>query len=383
MHFKRYIYFIPALLFFISSCGDKKSQEQQGPPTPIPVTVAEVTSTNAVYYDEYPGIIAALNEIKLTAQVSGYVTGIYFKDGDKVHKGQKLYSIDAEVYNANYQQAVANLQLQESNLIKSQKDADRYHELDKHDAIAKQQVDYADAALEASKKQVAAAKANVAGVQSNVKFASIYAPFSGTIGISQVKRGTAVVAGQSILNTVSTDNPMAVDFNVDEKEIPRFIQLQQKGINPLDSIFTLELPDQSIYPLPGKIALIDRAVNANTGTIKVRITFQNNDNLLRAGMSCNMHVKNSSSRQQLVIPYKAVTEQLGEFTVFVVGDSSKVEQRRVQLGVKIADKIIVQTGLKEGETIVTDGVQNLQNGVKVQASETTQVQNQPGADAKK
>ena len=142
-----------------------------------------------------PGTVAAFDEIKLTSQVSGYVTGIYFKDGSKVKKGQRLYSIDAEVYTANYQQAEANLQVQQTNLLKAQKDADRYHELDEHDAIAKQQVDYADAALEAAKKQVAAAKANVAAVESNVKFSSIYAPFTGTIGISQVKKGTAVVAG--------------------------------------------------------------------------------------------------------------------------------------------------------------------------------------------
>ena len=163
----------------------------------MPVTLATVSSTNAVYYDEYPGTVSALNEIKLTAQVTGYVTSIHFKDGDKVRKGQLLYSLDAQVYNANYQQAVANLQVQEANLIKASKDADRYHELDKHDAIAKQQVDYADAAYEVAKKQVAAARANVASVQSNVKFCRIYAPFTGTIGISQVKQGTSVVAGQT------------------------------------------------------------------------------------------------------------------------------------------------------------------------------------------
>ena len=286
MHFKRYhIYFIPALLFFIISCSDKKNQ-QQGPPPAIPVTVEEVKSTDAVYYDEYPATIAALNEIKLTSQVSGYVTGIYFKDGDKIHKGQRLYSIDAEVYNANYQQALANLQVQESNLIKAQKDAERYHELDKHDAIAKQQVDYADAALQVAEKQVAAAKANVAGVQSNVKFSSIYAPFSGTIGISQVKKGTSVVAGQTILNTVSTDNPVAVDFAVDQKEIYRFIQLQQNGSNTKDSVFTIAFGND-IYPYPGKISLIDRAVDPQTGTIKTRLIFPNDKGMLKPGNEYN------------------------------------------------------------------------------------------------
>jgi membrane fusion protein (multidrug efflux system) len=367
MHFNRYhVYFIPALLFFISSCGDKKNQ-QQGPPPAIAVTVEEVKSTDAVYYDEYPATVAALNEIKLTSQVSGYVTGIYFKDGDKIHKGQKLYSIDAEVYNANYQQAVANLQVQESNLIKSQKDADRYHELDKHDAIAKQQVDYADAALQVAEKQVSAAKANVAGVQSNVKFSGIYAPFSGTIGISQVKKGTAVVAGQTILNTVSTDNPVAVDFPVDQKEIFRFIQMQQNGSNTKDSVFTIAFGND-IYPNPGKIGLIDRAVDPQTGTIKTRLIFPNNKSMLKPGMNTTVRVKNTASKNSTIIPYIAVTEQLGEFFVYVVGDSSKVTQRKVQLGTQIEDKVIVKDGLKAGEKIVIKGVQNLHEGSLITAA---------------
>jgi membrane fusion protein (multidrug efflux system) len=359
MRFKRYHkYFI--LAFFITSCGDKKNP-QQGPPPATAVTVEDVKSTDAVYNDEYPGTIAALNEIKLTSQVSGYVTGIYFKDGDKIRKGQKLYSIDAEVYNANYQQAVANLQVQESNLIKSQKDADRYHELDKHDAIAKQQVDYADAALQMAEKQVAAAKANVAGVQSNVKFSSIYAPFSGSIGISQVKKGTSVVAGQSILNTVSTDNPVAVDFAVDQKEIYRFIQLQQNGSNTSDSIFTIAFGND-IYPFPGKISLIDRAVDPQTGTIKTRLIFPNEKEMLKPGMNTTVRVKNNASAKSTIIPYKAVTEQLGEFFVYVVGDSSKVSQRKVQLGRQVGTNVIIKDGLKEGDKIAVEGVQNLHEG---------------------
>jgi membrane fusion protein (multidrug efflux system) len=256
--------------------------------------------------------------------------------------------------------------------------------LKKKDAIAKQQVDYANATLAATKKQVVAAKANVASIQSNVQFTTIKAPFSGTIGISQVKKGTAVVAGQTVLNTVSTNNPMAVDFNVDEKEIPRFIELQQKGDDLKDSIFTLELPDQSTYPVPGKIMLIDRAVDPNTATIKVRVSFQNKDNILRAGMSCKIHVKNNSGTKKIIIPFKAVSEQLGEFTVFVVGDSSKAEQRGVKLGAKIADKVIVQSGLKEGETIVTEGIQNLSDGIPVQTANNKQAQKEPvPSDSKK
>lgn len=360
---------------FLYACGSKQ-QQQQGPPPAVPVTIEEVKTSNAAYYDEYPGTVVALNQTELRAQVTGYVTGIYFKDGAKVSKGQRLYSIDQQLYNANYQQSIANLQVQETNLLKAQKDADRYHELDKKDAIAKQQVDYADAALQAAEKQVAAARANVNAVKASVNFATITAPFSGTIGISQVRSGTSVVAGQTVLNTISTDNPIAVDFTVDQKEVYRFSQLQQSQKNG-DSTFSIAFGND-VYPYHGKITLIDRAVDAQTGTIKTRLSFPNDKNMLKAGMSTTVRILNNASQESVTIPYKAVTEQLGEYFVYVVGDSSKVSQRKVVLGKQVAANIIIRDGLKGGEKIVTEGVQNLREGAVI----TTAPPQQPGAAKK-
>jgi membrane fusion protein, multidrug efflux system len=348
----------------MASCGGADKNAQQGPPPPTAVTVTEVQTTDAVYYDEYPATLAALNQTELRAQVSGYITGVYFQDGQKVNKGQKLYSIDAQIYDANYQQSQANLQVQETNVMKAQKDADRYHELDKHDAIAKQQVDYADAALEAAKKQVNAARAAVNSVRANVNFATIYAPFSGTIGISNVKTGTAVVAGQTILNTVSTDNPIAVDFAVDQKEIYSFVQMQQQKANLKDSTFLIAF-GTDVYPYPGSISLLDRAVDPQTGTIKTRLVFPNDKGMLKPGMNTSVRVKNNSGQKSLVIPNKAVSEQLGEFFVYVLGDSSKVTQRKVVLGKLIGADVIVKTGLAQGEKIVVEGVQKLREGAVV------------------
>ncbi|HEY5392240.1 MAG TPA: efflux RND transporter periplasmic adaptor subunit, partial [Hanamia sp.] len=278
----------------IASCASKKNQQQQGPSPAVPITVAMVTATNAVYYDQFPGTINALDQINLTAQVSGYITGIYFKDGQRVKKGQLLYSIDAQIYKANYNQAVADLQVQEANLAKAQQDANRYNELAKHDAIAKQQVDYANATLNATKKQVAAAQANVASVHSNVQFTNIYAPFTGTIGISQVKKGTAIVAGQTVLNTVSTNNPIAVDFTVDQKNIYRFSELEQRKDDVKDSVFTIAFGSE-VYPYPGKISFVDRAVDPQTGTIKVRLIFPNDKDMLKPGMNTTVRVKNTAT----------------------------------------------------------------------------------------
>jgi len=362
-------YLIIFSLFIEASCGGKSAQQQQAMQAPpaVPVTVQQVIAGNAVYYDQYPASVTALNEVELRPQVSGYITGIYFKDGDKVRKGQKLYSMDQQQYEANYQQAVANLAVQQTNLVKAQKDADRYHELEKQDAIAKQQVDYADAALDAAKKQVEAAQANVHAVETNVRYSTIYAPFDGTIGISPVKMGAPASAGQTVLNTISSDNPVAVDFAVDQKQIYRYTQLRRQG-KVADSSFQLVFGND-IYPYPGKIYLVDRAVNPQTGTIIVRLVFPNDKGLLKVGMSGTIRVK-IVANNTILIPYKAVTEQLGEFFVYVVNDSNKVSQREVPLGPQIGTNVIVKDSLREGEKIVVQGVQNLREGAMVKVDST-------------
>ncbi|MBC7653642.1 MAG: efflux RND transporter periplasmic adaptor subunit [Oligoflexus sp.] len=347
-------------LFFLFSCSNNKDKSAAPPPA-TQVTVENVKFLNASYFDEYPGTVVALNLIELRPQVSGNITGIYFKDGDKVSKGQLLYSIDNQLYAANYQQALAGLQVQKANLNKAQKDADRYHELDKKDAIAKQLVDNADAALQVAIEQVSAGKANINAVQTNVKYTKVYAPFNGIIGISQVKVGTAVATGQTILNTISTVGELAVDFNIDQKEIYRFNKLLNDKQNISDSTFTLAFGEDA-YPNPGKFSLLDRAVNPQTGTIKARLVFPNNKNMLIAGMNATVRVKSNGGSKSILIPYKAVTEQLGEFFVYVPGDSSKVSQRKVILGKTIDKNVIVKDGLKEEDKIVVEGVQNLREG---------------------
>ncbi|MCE6992596.1 efflux RND transporter periplasmic adaptor subunit [Dyadobacter sp. CY323] len=364
MFFNKMKYYSAALLALtLQACSKKDQQQQPTQPQAVPVTLTEVTTSEASYYDEYPGTVVPLNEIELRPQVTGFVTGIHFTDGARVRKGQLLYSIDAQLYNANYEQAVANLNVQEANLARAQKDADRYHELEKNDAIARQLVDNADAALEVAKRQADAAKANIKAVQTSVNYTKVTAPFEGVIGISLVKVGAAVSAGQTILNTVSTDSQLAVDFNVDQKEIYRFSTLM-KNAKAADSTFTLKFGNE-IFPASGKIALIDRAVDPQTATIKTRLVFPNKDNRLRSGMSGTVRVLNNAAAKSVVIPYKAVTEQLGEFFVYVAGDSSKVSQRRVVLGTSLGTNVIIKEGLKEGEKIAVEGVQSLREGAVI------------------
>src|SRR5258706_2651404 len=125
----------------LASCGGGKKDGQNKKPTPTAVSVDVAERQRAVYYDEYPATVTALSQVDLKAQVTGYVTGIFFKDGQRLHRGQKLYTIDKQQYQANYDQAIADLNVQKANLFKAQQDADRYAGLYKQDAVANQLYD--------------------------------------------------------------------------------------------------------------------------------------------------------------------------------------------------------------------------------------------------
>jgi RND family efflux transporter MFP subunit len=346
------------------------------PPPPTAVNVYTAKKGSAQYYNSYPATVTSVNEVEVRPQVAGYITGVFFKEGSHVEKGQKLYSIDQQQYRGAYEQAVANLHATEANLAKLQQDADRYEELGKQDAIAQQTVQHAQADLESGKKQVDAAKANVSAVEVNLRYSTITASLSGTIGISQVKIGASVSPGTTLLNTISSDNPIAVDVALDETLIP-FIEKESKNNKLIaDSIFTITLADQSKYKYPGTIFIIDRAVDPQTATIKVRLSFPNPQNMLRTGMSVNLKVSNNSGTETILIPYRAVVEQMAEYFVFVV-NADTVAQKKVFLGQHIRDMAVVKSGLQENEVIVVDGVQKLKDGSKVKVAPATT----PGVDS--
>lgn len=356
--------FLISLILLLAGCGGNSQAGGPGTPSgppPVQITVYDVPVVQTTYFDEYPAVLRSINEVELRPQVNGYITGIHFTEGSKVSKGQKLYSIDQQSYEANYQQAVANLAVQQANLDKAQKDVERYRELAKHDAIAKQQVDYAEATYAAAQKLVEAAKAGVTNVQTNVRYSTIVAPFEGRIGISNVRLGAAVSAGQTVLNTISADDPIAADITIDQKEIIRFSQLQNSRAK--DSTFHLAIGNQE-YNGIGQITVIDRAVDPQTGSIRARLTYPNHDLVLRPGMSAKVKVKSPGNEKAVVVPFKAVSEMLGEFFVYVI-EADKATQRKVLLGRQLGTNVIIRDGLKEGEKIAVEGVQNLREGSTV------------------
>ena len=343
--------------------ANKKTEEPA-----IPVTVTNVNLTKAIFYNSYPANIVALKEVELRGQVSGYITGIYFTEGTEVHSGEKLYEIDRRKYQAAYEEAQSNVKIAEDNLEKVQRDANRYTDLAKQDAVAKQLYENAMTDLKNAKQQVESAKSELIKAKTDYEYSLINAPFDGTIGFSSVKLGALITPGQTLLNTVSSDDPMGVDFEISETELSRFQKLEnlpnssEFQIN--DTTFRITLPDNSIYPYIGKISVIDRAVDPQTGSIRVRITVPNPEKMLKPGMSCKVLVLNANAGQQMLIPFKAVMEQLGEYFVFVKQDKN-VKQVKVTLGPRVNSNVIVLKGLNGGETIVVDGIQKLHDGSEI------------------
>jgi RND family efflux transporter MFP subunit len=355
------IYF--ALTSGLLSCSGNAANKKTEVPA-IPVTVTKASLTDAVFYNLYPANIVALKEVELRGQVSGYITGIYFTEGKEVHTGEKLYEIDRRKYQAAYEAVQSNVKIAEANLEKVQRDADRYTDLESRDAVAKQVFDNAMTDLKNAKQQVDVAKSELIQAKTDYDYSLIYAPFDGTIGFSSVKLGALVTPGQTLLNTVSSDDPMGVDFEISETEFNRFQHLENAVISKNDTTFKITLSDNSIYPYMGKISVIDRAVDPQTGTIRVRITVPNHEKMLKPGMSCKVLVLNANAGQQILIPFKAVLEQLGEYFVFIVNDKN-VKQVKISLGPMVKSDIIVLKGLKGDETVVVDGIQKLHEGSEI------------------
>ncbi|NDC41563.1 MAG: efflux RND transporter periplasmic adaptor subunit, partial [Chitinophagia bacterium] len=362
-----------ALAILSTGCGP--TTPQAPPPGSLPVPVNTVTAQRQTlgYYDEYPGTVVPMVQVDLRAQVEGYITGIFFTEGGRVKKGQRLYEIDMSKYRATYNQSQANLHVEQANLDQAQKDADRYTYLNEHEAVARQTLEHALTTLQNAKSQVAAAQQDLVRAQTDLNYAVIKAPLDGVIGISQVRVGNTVTPGQTVLNTISSEGAVAVDIAVNEKQLGTFISRQQQVTATNDSTFSLVLPDNTVHNYFGKIYIIDRSVNPQTGAITVRLQFPDPKGQLRAGMSCIVKVRNQDKEPQIVVPARAIIEQMGEYFVYIAkdttmpapgADTAKVKtitgtfalQRKVETGATVGDRVIVKKGIVDGEAIIADGV---------------------------
>ena len=363
------------LPWFSSLCfvalGLVACREQPKPAAPdIPEVVVESLSGRTTPLTvEVVAEVKAYREVDIYSRISGQITKQAFKPGQKVKEGDPLFSIDPRAYDEAALDARAKLAEAEALLARTRQDVARYEPLLPDNAIPRQTYDQAVAAEQQNVAVVQARRAGLERARLDRSYADVRSPISGQIGLQKVEVGALASAGQTVLATVSTLDPVVAYFSIPEVEYlslaRRFLEDRKEGKREDKSPIELILADSSVYGEAGTIDFADRALSAATGTLTLRAVFPNPSGLLRPGMNTRVRIVHDVAQDALLIPQKAVTELLGKQFVAVVGDGNKVEQRPITTGARLGELWLVQSGLKAGERIVVEGVQKAQAGVVV------------------
>ena len=336
----------------LPGCNDA-SQTSQGPPA-TEVGVYTVKSEPVPLSTELPGRTTAYRVAEVRPQVSGIVLKRKFEEGAMVKEGDELYQIDPDVYKANYDKAVANME----NL---ERVAKRKQSLVAQKSISAQ--DYEDA-LYAWEQ----AKADVELARLNLTYCQVKAPLSGRIGRSNITEGALVTNGQAqAMAVINQVNPMFVDLTPAMTQLLKVESTFRSG-QAEPSFFQeaevwLTLEDGSVYPLAGHIKFLDNAVDQGTGTVTLRAEFPNPDGRLLPGMYVRARVQEGIVNDGMVIPQQALFRDIkGQPQVWVVGEDNIVASRAVKADRTLGNTWLVTEGLKAGDKVVTEGLQRLANG---------------------
>lgn len=363
IHFHRRISYSAILLIstasLLASCGSKNKSAAgaQGKLPPASVSVYTVEPSSYQITESFPATLEANSMVQLRPDVTGYLEGIRVADGSHVHRGQVLYEIDKSRYQAVYNQAKATLQQAQADLAQKQRDMERYQDLLKHDAIAKQVADQAATAVKTSQANVAAAQAALDKAGTDLNHAIVRSPMNGKIGIVQAKVGDIINAGQTVLNTIVNDNPMYADFSIPQSSIKEF-----SGKDFDNKKFYLQLADSSKYAEPGKLLVVNNVVDPNTGTIQIRLEFPNKEGLLKSGMNGIILVQHASDSNALAIPTKALIQTLSENSVYTVDQHNVVGAKQVTPGPQLDSLTLIEDGLSPGDKVIIDGLQKTHPG---------------------
>jgi membrane fusion protein, multidrug efflux system len=351
----------------LAGCG-KPKQQGGGPGMSGPAVVRYVVAkTQSVpLTTELSGRTSPYLVAEVRPQVGGIVKSRLFVEGAEVKAGQALYQIDPATYQAGASSARAALAQAQATLTAAKLKADRYKELVAIDAVSKQDNDDAQAAYQQAAANVAVQKAAVDQAQINLGYSKVSAPISGRIGKSTVTPGALVSASQdAALTTVQQLDPIYVDVNqstVQLLKLRRDIASGQVAGTAISAPVTLILEDGSTYPLTGKLAFSDVAVDTTTGSVALRAVFANPNGVLLPGMYVRANV-GQGARSGVLTPQGAVGRTpRGEATVFVVGAGDKAELRTVKADQTVGDKWLVTEGLKDGDKVIVEGLQSVHPG---------------------
>ena len=347
------------LTLLVSGCG---KDEKKAPPA-MPVTVADVKSETVPIYLDYVGTTQSIQTVDINARVEGFLIKRGFEDGADVEQGQLLFIIDPRPFEADLQAAQAQLARDRASLAYAQEQVRRYKPIVEKNYITQDTYDgYVTKAAEAQ-AAVDADIANVTQAKLNLSYCTMNAPFDGRIGRRYVDVGNLVGAAgaPTKLATMVQLDPMYVYFSVAERDTPQILNEQSK--NPLTVGFIL--PDETKHPEDGKIDFVNNEVDVNTGTIEMRAVVPNGSKTMLPGQFVKVQLLLKEQPDTLVVPQQAIGEQQGQSYVFVVGDDNKVEFRNVTTGSDYNDLTVIQSGLKAGEKVITEGMQKVKPGMTV------------------
>jgi membrane fusion protein (multidrug efflux system) len=356
------------LLLAVTAGGCGKTEPPAAPPPEV--LVAPVAQRDVPVYSEWVGTIVGFVNAEIRPKVQGYVLTQNYQNGSVVKGGQRLFQIDPRQFKAALDQAVGELRSAQAILKKTQLDVARYKPLAAQGAVSQQELDDAIQQNEANQAAVFQAQANVEQAQLNLDWTKVDSPIEGIAGINQAQIGD-LVGPTDVLTTVSTVDPIKVQFPISEQEYLRFAarinRTSESGHpNPDAPKLELILANASVYPHEGEFFAVNRQVDESTGTLLVQALFPNPDNILRPGGYAKARAATDVVDGALVVSQRAVADVQGSFKVYVVKDG-KVDVRDVVPGPRSGSDWIITKGLEPGEEVIVEGVQKVRDGITVVA----------------
>ena len=357
---------LPAV--WLAGCNARGDGPAQQAPPPAEVTVLRAKARAVTLTEEYVGQAEAVETVEIRSRVQGLLERQAFRDGAQVHRGELLFQIDRQPFDAALEQAKANLAQAEASAANSAQNLARVSRLIADNAVSQQDLDTAVARERADQASVEAATAAVHEAALNLGYTQITAPRDGTVSKALVKPGALVTVAQTLLTTLYSSNPIHVNFVLGEQ---RMLELSRRAHDKTASQgeFQLRLVDGSDYPQLGRLDFVDAAVDPKNDTLQVRIVVPNPDGLLRPGQYVRVLVPSASRPDAILIPQKAVQELQGLKTVFVVDGANKASTRQIKASQRLGTDWVLDSGLQPGDLVVVDGLQKVTPGATVKPVE--------------
>lgn len=340
----------------------------------LPVVAVETVKTeNVNIYGEYAGRIRAQQFVEIRARVEGYLEKMLFTEGTYIQKGQTLFIINPQLYQARVNRAKAQLSKARAQALKAERDLSRIRPLFEQNAASQLDLDNAIAAYESATADVAVCEADLTQAELTLSYTSVRSPASGYISQRNVDIGALVGPGnQSLLATVVKSDTVRIDFSMTSLEYlrskARNVNLGQRDSSrKWNPCITVTLADGSTYPYQGMVDFADPQIDPKTGTFSVRAEMPNPDHILLPGQFTRVKLLMDVRENAIAVPTKALIVENGGAYLYVVRANNTVEKRYVETGPEVGNNTVIERGLAAGERIVTEGMHKLSHGAKVEA----------------